>query len=323
MDPPRTRSHLRAMGRRRRPYHPGMIFHLVSRTHRREALFTTELRSVIVDLIRSTVARTDAQLLAYAVMPNHLHIVVRQGWMELAQTMQPLMRRIAVRVQRAHQFEGSVVERRYRDTPCVSPDHVRSAIVYTHLNPWRARLCGDDLAYLWTSHAAYLPGADPTFFGIEPDAQQRVLELFADEPYLDRDRLAERYRAHVRWRMDHDRYLAALEAGRPSTALPPAPSTVEGDRAWLRIFSLPERGAPNGATPLPDLRDFIRNLVTSYDLGLSIGELRGSWVPRSVARLRARLIRAAADRGFRTCELARFFAIAPQSVSRAKYDRVS
>lgn len=311
------------MGRRKRPYHPGMIFHLVSRTHRREAWFTPELRSVVVELIRSTVARTDAQLLAYAVMPNHLHIVLRQGWMELAQAMQPLMRRIAIRVQRTHGFEGTVVERRYRDTPCVSPDHVRSAIVYTHLNPWRAGLCGNDVAYQWTSHAAYLPGADPTLFGIDADAQQQVLELFADEPDLDRDQLAERYRAHVRWRMDHDRYLAALEAGRPSTAPPPAPSAVAGDRAWLRIFSLPESGAPNGARPLPDLRDFVRNLVTSYDPGLSISQLRGSWVPRSVARLRARLIRAAADRGFRTCEIARFFAIAPQSVSRAKYDRAS
>jgi len=311
------------MGRRRRPFHPGMIFHLASRTHRREAWFTAELRSVIVDLIRSTVARTDAQLLAYAVMPNHLHIVLRQGWMELAQTMQPLMRRIAVRVQRTHQFEGTVVERRYRDTPCVSPDHIRSAIVYTHLNPWRAGLCDDDLAYPWTSHAAYLPGADPTLYGIDPAAQEQVLELFADEPDLDRDQLAERYWAHVRWRMDHDRYLAALEVGLPPTTLPPAPSTVAGDRAWLRIFSLPERGAPNGAMPLPDLRDFVRSLAASYDPGLLIGDLRGSWVPRSVARLRARLIRAAADRGFRTCELARFFAIAPQSVSRAKYDRAS
>lgn len=300
-----------------------MIFHLVSRTHRREAWFTTELRSVIVDLILSTVARTDAQLLAYAVMPNHLHIVLRQGKMELARTMQPLMRRIAVRVQRAHGFEGSVVERRYRDTPCVSPDHIRSAIVYTHLNPWRAGLCGDDLAYRWTSHVAYLPGADPTHFGIDPEAQQRILELFADEPHLDRDQLAERYWAHVRWRMDHDRHLAALEAGHPPTALPPAPPTSEGDRAWLRNYSLPNQGLADGVAPLPDLRDFVRSLAASYDPGLTIGQLRGSWVPRSVARLRARLIRAAAARGFRTCELARFFAIAPQTVSRAKYDRTN
>jgi REP element-mobilizing transposase RayT len=257
-----------------------MIFHLVSRTHRREAWFSEELRSIIVELIRRMVARTDAQLLAYAVMPNHLHIVLRQGRMELAQTMQPLMRRVAVRVQRAQKFEGTVVERRFRDTPCASPDHVRSAIVYTHLNPWRAGLCSDDLAYPWTSHAAYLPGADPTVFGIDPEAQQRVLELFADEPHLDRDQLAERYRAHVRWCTCHGRYLAALESGHPATALPLPPSTAEGDKAWLRHFSPHERGALGCAPPLPD--DFVRSLVSisNYDPGLSIGELRGSWVPR-------------------------------------------
>jgi REP element-mobilizing transposase RayT len=298
-----------------------MIFHLVSRTHRREAWFTPELRSVIVDLIRSTVARTDAQLLAYAVMPNHLHIVLRQGVMELAETMQPLMRRVAIRVQRAQKFEGTVVERRFRDTPCTSPDHVRSAIVYTHLNPWRAGLCGDDLDYPWTSHAAYLPGADPAVFGIHPEAQERVLELFADEAHLLRDQLAVRYRAHIEWRMLQDRYLAAVDAGHPVMPPPPAPTTAAGDRAWHLLFAPNGTGTQGGDPPLPDLRDFIKNLISSHDPGLEIDELRGSWVPRWIAQVRARLIRAAADRGFRTGELARFFAIAPQSVSRAKYDR--
>ena len=135
------------MGRRKRPYHPGTIFHLTSRTHRHEEWFDPGLRTTIVELIHRMVARTDAQLLAYAVMPNHLHIVLRQGRMELAQVMQPLMRRVALQVQRQHGFEGSVVERRFRDTACTTPDHVRMAIVYTHLNPWRAGLCGDDLSY--------------------------------------------------------------------------------------------------------------------------------------------------------------------------------
>lgn len=314
------------MGRRNRSHHPGMIFHLVSRTHRREPWFTPKLRPVITEFIREMVGRTDAHLLAYAVMPNHLHIIVRQGKMRLGEIMQPLMRRIALRVQRLHDFEGSVVERRFRDTPCAFPDHIRMAIVYVHLNPWRAGLCDDGRTYPWTSFAAYLPGADPTLYGIHPEAQERVLGLFADREALTRDELASRYLAFQEWRMSVDRYQAAGEAVDPVTAPPlaappPKPSTAAGDVAWHHHF--PSNGAGNSVEGLvqPDLRDFVRALLSTYEPTLTIGLLRGSWRPRSITRLRARLIRAAADRGFRTGEIARFFAISPQTVSRAKYER--
>lgn len=315
---PGVRRHSRAMGRRKRPYLPGMVFHLVSRTHGREPWFDEGLRTTIVELIRQMVARTDARLLAYAVMPNHLHIVLRQGRMTLSEVMQPLMRRIALRVQRRHGIEGAIVGRRYRDRCCSCADHVRSAIVYTHLNPWRAGLCEAPRAYAWTSHGAYLPGASPTDYGIHPEAQEHVLNLFADRPHLTRDALAERYLAHVDWRMLADRYRTDVEAGRPVGPLPPQPATVAGDWAWNHLFPASGDGASD-VQPLPDLRDFITALLGSRAPGTTIAELRGPWRPRSATRLRASLIRAAAERGFRTSDIARFFAVSPALVSYAKF----
>lgn len=308
------------MGRRKRPYLPGMVFHLVSRTHCREPWFDGRLRTTIVELIHQAVARTDARLLAYAVMPNHLHLVVRQGRMTLAEVMQPLMRRVALRVQRHHGIDGSVVGRRFRDWPCASADHIRSAVVYTHLNPWRAGLCGAWLEYAWTSHGAYCPGAHPADYGIDPMAQEQVLSLFADRPYLTRDELAERYLAYVDWRMRADRYREELEAGRPVGSMPVRPSTAAGDSAWNHLFGADgDRDAQ--FEPLPDLRDFVGRLLRERAPDTSIGELRGRWGPRSASRLRASLVRAAADRGFRTGEIARFFGISPAMVSTLKHRR--
>lgn len=307
------------MGRRKRPYHPGTIFHLTSRTHRHEAWFDPELRTTIAEFIRRMVARTDAQLLAYAVMPNHLHIVLRQGRMELGQVMQPLMRCVALRVQRRYGFEGSVVERPYRDRSCTTPEHTRSAIIYTHLNPWRAGLCGDDLVYNWTSHAAYLPGGDPEEFGIHPEARERVLELFADRPNLASDELAERYRAALEWRMRADRFRMAAEAGLPSEPLPAAPATVEGDLAWQRLEPWGTDRVEHELQPSPDLRDFIKSLLSAHAPGANLTDFRGPSRKHQIARIRANLIRAAAQNGFRTGEIARFFAISPQLVSMAKY----
>lgn len=60
-------------------------------------------------------------------------------------------------------------------------------------------------------------------------------------------------------------------------------------------------------------------LVCSHAPGANITDLRGPCRKHQIARIRAELIRAAAKRGFRTGEIARFFAISPQLVSRAKY----
>lgn len=326
-----TMAHLCRMGRCKRPYHPGMIFHLVSRTHRREPWFTPDLRTEIAGLIRRIIPRSDARLLSYAVMPNHLHIILRQGRAELAGVMQPLLRRLALRVQHHHGFEGGVVERRFRDRPCVTPDHVRDAIIYTHLNPWRAEICGDDLAYPWTSHGAYLPGADPMEYGIRPEVQLQILELFADSDLRSRDELCERYLRLLEWRMRADEYRAALAAGAPPTLPPARPTTDAGERAWAhfaisnggpRAHRSAAEGQGEGLADksLPGLRDFILAQIDRFAPGLSIATLRGSWCPRSTARVRIQLIRAAAERGFRTGVIARFFDISPQSVSRAKFD---
>lgn len=297
-----------------------MIFHLVTRTHRREPLFTPDLRDEIASLTRRIVGRTDARLLAYVVMPNHLHVMVRQGQLELGAVMQPLLRRIAGRVQRHHGFEGAVFERRYRDRICQSAEHAREALVYIHLNPWRARLCGDDLAYPWMTHDGYRPGADPVGFGIDPHAQLNLLELFAGSNRRTRNRLCDDYLRRIQWRMGEDRARdpAAVEAVQGPSAAPPF--TLHGDDAWRRHFAPSFRDPILPARSLrPDLRDYLDSHVARFAPGFTVRDLRGSWLPRSLARSRARLIRSAADRGYGTVALARYFDISPTTVSTARH----
>lgn len=316
---PVPRSILADMGRQKRPYSPGTIFHLVSRTHRREPLLVPGIRAAIASLIQQSVGRTDAQLLAYVVMPNHLHVVLRQDRSELSAVMQPLMRRVAHIVQRQNGFEGTVVERRYRDRACRTADHVREVLLYVHLNAWKAGLCGDDLGYRWMTHRAYAPGADPRALGIDPQAQMRVLELFAAGPQRSRDQLCEDYARWISWRMKRARS-SALEESAPLHPACVAPSSMAGDHAWHRSFAPPFRYSLEPRHRLlPDLRDYIAAELPRLAPGCTTEQLRGRRVPRQVSRYRARMMRAAADRGYRTGDLARFFQVSPTTVSLAKY----
>lgn len=307
------------MGRRKRPHAPGMVFHLVSRLHGREPLFAAGLRDEVAALIRRMIGRTDAELLAYSVMPNHLHVLLRQGRSTLGSIMQPLVRRVALRVQKAHGLEGTVFERRYRDRLCASADHVREALMYVHLNPYRAGLCGRDLDYLAATHRAYLPGADPEAWGIDPDSQLVVLQLFGQASARSRDDLCRDYLRWLDWRMrqkSDDDPVVGGSAGQ----LGGIPDSGPGNRAWRRHFGYAVRATGQPEEPeLPDLRDFVVNQLGTPKSAYSLDQLRGSWLPRDAARYRARVIRAAAVRGYRTGRLAEFFRISPSSVSMARH----
>src|SRR5687767_3318846 len=99
------------MSRATRQYINGGVFHITARTQGKRPWFTQRLRGVVVEIIVKGVALSDAKLLAYAVMPNHFHMVVVQGGMTLGTVMQPIMRRIALLIQRSRKCSGHVFER--------------------------------------------------------------------------------------------------------------------------------------------------------------------------------------------------------------------
>ena len=143
------------MSRARRQQQPGCVFHVTARTQGRARWFTAAIRSRIAEMIASGVSSAGASLLAFAVMPNHLHIVLAQGRATLGWTMQPILRRVALLVQRTHRLSGHIFERSYASKPCLDADYARTVILYTHFNPVKAGLCSSPEEYAWTSHVPY------------------------------------------------------------------------------------------------------------------------------------------------------------------------
>lgn len=139
---------------------PGIAFHITARTQGKEPWFRDALRSRIEHILVEGVATSDAIRLSHTVMPNHFHLVIRQSARPLGWIMQPIMRRIAVAVQRTYGVEGHVFERSYRSLACESADHLRRAVAYTHLNPQRAGLCRSPEEYAWSSHVRFLVDDD-------------------------------------------------------------------------------------------------------------------------------------------------------------------
>jgi REP element-mobilizing transposase RayT len=316
------------MSRRKRPHLPESAFHLTTRLHRSEALFEPALRNAVVGFVREQLVFTDLELLAYAIMPNHLHFVVRQGRQPLAAFMQPVLRRIALLVQRSFERKGHVFERRYRHTACADPEHLRNAIVYTHMNPVRAGLCATVDDYAWTSHAAWCGNGRACDGARDPAAPDLVLPLFAAGAGQCAADLMSDYRSFLEWRIRLDTFLKeAATTGSTTNPRPERPAIDAGDLNWVHAMTpRPRRHttpsddiAPrlDGTTGRAELADIVREVIAESGGGLDLAVVRSRWGGPPYWRARDAAILRAAALGYAGVQIAAYLRISPSAVSRA------
>lgn len=323
MSLPRRGMHYSGMARTQRSYLPGGVFHLASRTQGKEPWFTPVVRSGVAKYMASAIRVSDARLLAYAIMPNHLHLVVQQGRWPLGRIMQPLLRRTALLVQRTFGIEGHVFERPFRDKPCWSPAHVRNAIVYVHLNPVRAGMVDDPVRYRWSSHAVY--GGEPR--GLKcmrtvVDAETG-LRLFAPRSGagLPERRLA--YSDHVDWRMQRDRGTPEARLERPIRLSPRLPNVLSEGMCWSRDFSplFCDPSSPvtvDGRPPRgsrPDLQAIAKQTLVERNPHMELERVRGGGKLRAVVEVRREMIRRMSAAGHKGGAIARYLGVSDQCVS--------
>jgi putative transposase len=123
-----------------------MPYHLVVRARHRALLFRSHREARwLWDAVTTRVPG----LIALCVMPDHLHLVhpddVR---VPLGRAVQGFARRRnASRGER-----GAIFERAPQAEPLVDEQKLRRSVRYVHLNPCRAGLVGDPLAWPWSTH---------------------------------------------------------------------------------------------------------------------------------------------------------------------------
>jgi REP element-mobilizing transposase RayT len=106
-------------------------------------------------------AKTGWQIHAYALMGNHFHLVLETPQPNLCVGMKWLLGTFTQRWNRRRQAWGHLFGGRYK-AQCIderSPQYLRTACDYVHLNPVRAGLLGPEEpleTYLWSSYPAYL-----------------------------------------------------------------------------------------------------------------------------------------------------------------------
>ena len=183
------------------------------------------MRDFIRDAMSIVQPHTDAKIRAYVIMSNHLHVLLQQGHAPLWKFMQPLLRRIALAVQRKYRIEGHVFGQTYWDSPCVDPRYLRATVDYIHANPVRAELCASPADWPWSSYSAYLHPERKHTPRIEPIGDVASLPphislatLYRDEPFSNRPDLRDTLAWHLRELTNDELSLFDLRVSRTRAA---------------------------------------------------------------------------------------------------------
>lgn len=145
------------MARKPRIEFDGALYHVVARGNRKEDIFRSRGDyERYLDLLSRYKARYHFRLYAYALMPNHLHLLIETADIQLSKIMQGLQQSYTTFFNRKYDAVGHLFQGRYKAILCDRDAYLLTLVKYIHLNPLRAEIVTRADEYPWSSHCAYL-----------------------------------------------------------------------------------------------------------------------------------------------------------------------
>jgi len=139
---------------------PGVLYHVIVRgIERRDIFLDDEDRLSFVQRLSSLIEQTNTSCLAWALIPNHFHLLLRTSDVKLATFMRRLLTGYAVVFNLRHERSGHLFQNRYKSLVCQEDAYLLELVRYIHLNPVSAHIVSslENLdRYSWCGHAVMM-----------------------------------------------------------------------------------------------------------------------------------------------------------------------
>jgi REP element-mobilizing transposase RayT len=169
------------MPRRARIDAPGALHHIIVRGIDRTVIFRndTDCENFFARLSRLLI-ESSTPCLAWALMSNHVHMLLRTGQVPISTLMRRLLTGYAQQFNRRHRRHGVLFQNRYKSILCEEEAYLLELVRYIHLNPLRAGVVLDIKSlrvYSRCGHSALMGKV-----GREWQDTDYVLRLFGGRP---------------------------------------------------------------------------------------------------------------------------------------------
>jgi putative transposase len=155
----------------------GLLQHVMVRgIEKRDIFLDEDDKALFVERLSKLLIDTGTECLAWALMSNHFHLLLRPHSTKLSFFMRRLLTGYAVVFNLRHHRSGHLFQNRYKSIVCEEDTYLLELVRYIHLNPLRSGLANslDGLdSYKWSGHAVIM--GKETFAGQNVD---EVLQLF-------------------------------------------------------------------------------------------------------------------------------------------------
>ena len=187
---------------------PGALHHIIARgMERREIFYDERDREDFLHRLGKIVTQSQTRCYAWALIPNHFHLLLKTGNVPVATVMRRLLSGYAGSFNRRHHRSGHLFQNRYKSILCQEDVYLRELVRYIHLNPLRAGIIKtlEELdRYLYCGHGFLMGNSQNDW-----QETESVLKLFADHVPSAR----QSYRAFVEKGMDQGRRLDLTGGG--------------------------------------------------------------------------------------------------------------
>jgi len=167
------------MPRKSRIDAPGALHHIIARGIERRKIFRSKADyGDFSKRLGQIVKETHTCCMAWALVANHFHLLLRTGQTPISTVMQRLLTGYAVSFNRRHQRRGHLFQNRFKSILCQEDAYLLELVRYIHLNPLRAKLVSDIKAldqYRYAGHSVILGK-----YSNDWQDTKTVLELFGN-----------------------------------------------------------------------------------------------------------------------------------------------
>ncbi len=136
------------------------IYHVMVRGINQQNIFVNdEDNEKFIDILAKYQKENEFEIYAYCLMGNHVHLLVKEGNDELANSMRRIGASYVYWYNWQYNRKGHLFQDRYKSEPIEDETYFLTVLRYIHQNPLKAGLVNNIASYRWSSYIEYMTKA--------------------------------------------------------------------------------------------------------------------------------------------------------------------